>query len=389
MTEEWKPIAGYEGYYDVSNTGKVKSLLRKADKLNSSKNRTVPERILKPNIQHGQYCVSMIKDGKHKLYRICRLVIYAFGDEQPSPEHVIMHIDGDNSNNNIDNLRWATMKEVTQQAIELGKKKPVTQEKRKRLSEQIKQKWESEEYRKNQVEQTKQLWADPEYKARVSKAISDGWKRRREEKERLKALEPIPAPYHVPDLPGEEWRDCKGFEGHYAVSNYGRVKSLDRILPHKNYGTWHIREKLLKPGWTGPGELKYQSVALHIGKGKMENHKVHRLVAEAFIPKVEGKDFINHIDGDKNNNAASNLEWCTCKENSEHAWQTGLCDNIIACKVKPVINVETGERFESISEAERAYNVSSGSIQHALKTGGTSCGYHWQYAEKEGKQNNA
>jgi hypothetical protein len=53
----------------------------------------------------------------------------------------------------------------------------------------------------------------------------------------------------------------------------------------------------------------------------------HRLVAECYIPKVEGKDFVNHLDGDKTNNHVSNLEWCTKKENSLHARDNGLCDN--------------------------------------------------------------
>lgn len=218
----------------------------------------------------------------------------------------------------------------------------------------------------------------------MSQAISDGWRRRREERERLQALMPKPEPYHVPDLVGEEWRPIAGFEGVYAVSNYGRVKSLDRILPHKTYGTWHLKEKLLRPNFCGPNKLKYLSVQLHLGGGKMVPKKIHRLVAEAFLPKVEGKNQINHIDGDKSNNCVSNLEWCTAQENIDHAWDNGLCDAISESHRRPVINLDTLEIFDCVRAAESAYGKVSGNIQHAAST---TCrnmfayGYRWQYLD--------
>ena len=67
----------------------------------------------------------------------------------------------------------------------------------------------------------------------------------------------------------------------------------------------------------------------------------------------------------------------------DHAWKHGLCRNIVTCKAKSVVNVETGEKFESIAEAERAYNVASGAIGHAIRNGKKSMGYHWQYLQSE------
>ena len=101
--------------------------------------------------------------------------------------------------------------------------------------------------RQRQAIAVRKLWEDPEYKASVARKISEGWKRRREAKEAAKVPEEI---YHVPDLPGEVWKDIEGYEGLYAVSNKGRVKSLYRVMPHKTHGTWHVKERILMQSYS-------------------------------------------------------------------------------------------------------------------------------------------
>lgn len=181
----------------------------------------------------------------------------------------------------------------------------------------------------------------------------------------------------------EQWADIQGFEGQYMISTCGRVKSCDRILSHKGHGTWHIKERILKQNNAGPSKYKYMTVMLHAGKGQMVCKRVHRLVAEAFIPNPHNLPQVNHIDGNKLNNNVENLEWVTEQENSDHAWRTGLCENIVKAKQKPVVNLDTGERFSSLADAERSFGKSFGAISHVLNGKHERAhGYRWAYAEE-------
>lgn len=118
----------------------------------------------------------------------------------------------------------------------------------------------------------------------------------------------------------EIWKSIAGYEGCYEVSNLGNIKSLSRTVVAGPNSLRTVKEIIRKQRLCRKG---YCRVGLSIESLKV-NHSVHRLVAEAFIPKVEGKDQVNHIDGVKTNNNISNLEWCTGTENIHHAFSNGL-----------------------------------------------------------------
>lgn len=114
----------------------------------------------------------------------------------------------------------------------------------------------------------------------------------------------------------EEWRSVGGYEGLYEVSSEGNVRSLFGWDGHRKVE----RKKILKPSMSTTGYWKVKLVK----NGIRKDHKIHRLVALAFLKKEEGKDVVNHKDGNKLNNSIKNLEWCTTQENANHALETGL-----------------------------------------------------------------
>lgn len=111
----------------------------------------------------------------------------------------------------------------------------------------------------------------------------------------------------------EIWKDIKGYEGVYQVSNYGNVRSLKKWDLNKR--AFIDAETLIKPTDNGNG---YDIIGLRIIT-KRKNFYVHRLVAETFIDNPMGLKYVNHKDYDKKNNCVDNLEWCTQKDNIAHS----------------------------------------------------------------------
>jgi predicted XRE-type DNA-binding protein len=124
----------------------------------------------------------------------------------------------------------------------------------------------------------------------------------------------------------EIWKDIQEYEGYYQVSNLGNVKAVRRSVVYKykhGDGVRIFPEHITKPWKRKDG---YLSVTLTKNKTK-KTFLIHRLVANAFI-ELNGKPEVNHIDGNKENNLAVNLEWVTDYENKVHSINIGLRDRI-------------------------------------------------------------
>ena len=126
------------------------------------------------------------------------------------------------------------------------------------------------------------------------------------------------------DLDGEIWKPIGGFE-YYQVSSYGRVKSLPKKLKRGSLGGFTISRERIKSQRVSKGGYLITDLYYHSRIGK--TCYVHILVASAFVENLENKPEVNHKTGVKTDNRASELEWNTCKENTQHGIAFGLIDS--------------------------------------------------------------
>lgn len=156
-------------------------------------------------------------------------------------------------------------------------------------------------------------------------------------------------------------RDVVGYEGIYTIDIFGnviRVKDGKEVPQHKN-------------------KFGYMNVALY-RDGKQKQHKVHRLIAQAFIPNPQNKEQVNHIDGNKAHNVVWNLEWCTCKENINHAIKAGIYQPKGNNKT-PVLCVETGIFYPTVKSASEDMGIIRTSIFNVLSgLSENARGYHFR-----------
>lgn len=160
----------------------------------------------------------------------------------------------------------------------------------------------------------------------------------------------------------EIWVDVEGYEGRYQISNFGNVKRMEMIFL-RAYNKYVKRGELLKLRTEKTGYVR-----VTLGKnGKQKIYYVHRLVAKHFKEKKEIHTQVNHIDGDKENNHADNVEWCTPSENTKHAYDTGL----------KVARTGTNSKLsklneEQVMDVKRSYKPYKVSMEYLAKKYGVS-----------------
>lgn len=178
----------------------------------------------------------------------------------------------------------------------------------------------------------------------------------------------------------EIWKDIKGYEGFYMVSNKGRVKSVDRKVITRN--RWGEVEKNFKGKIISPTLCKktgyYHVVLNNSDKGK--TFKVHRLVAIAFLENKDNLPQVNHKDENKKNNCVDNLEWCTAKYNSNYGTKAKRAAMVQSKRVAQMKNDETIEIYESLHDVTRKTGINFKnvcSVCNGLRK--TAGGYVWKY----------
>lgn len=170
-----------------------------------------------------------------------------------------------------------------------------------------------------------------------------------------------------PQLENEIWIAVPGWEGVYEVSNMGRFKTLVRSCnsSHGKRPTSTTGEKVR----THSSMINGYHLISFCQRPRKEARLAHRVVAIAFIPNPENKPEVNHLDGDKSNNAASNLAWSTEIENMQHAVDTGL--KVFRWKRKPLAAGNVLEIFASplsLGKLSAAYCIPKLTV-HAIKAG--------------------
>ena len=343
IKEIFIPIDGFDKYF-VSNMGNVKS-----DKTN---------RMLKIQKKLGYSTVVLSNTSKSYCFLVHRLVAKAF---IPNPENklTVNHINHDTYDNRVENLEWNTQKEQNEYNYNTEIEKRKTNRARsvvcfdKSTNEEIQMFrslseasiWLNEKSNSNNIESCL---------AGIRGSLNNGWV--------CKGYIWKYNDLETKDLDGEIWKEIPEVltcgKTDYLISNKGRFKNnRGKIIETKNHN-------------------QYTMLSFRNGNNKI-NHQLHRIVAQLFVPNLNNKPVVNHIDGNKDNNCSDNLAWVTKSENTKHAHDNGLIK-----KNSRKVNQYDKEgnfisQFKSIKEAGIKLELDESSIRHICakdRPGSNTCG---------------
>jgi hypothetical protein len=352
MEEIFKPIDGFNEQYFISNYGNVKS------------NKT--NRLLKIQKSSGYSTITLSNNYKTNRFLVHRLVANAF---IPNPENkpTVNHINHDTYDNRVENLEWNTHKEQNEHNYKTQDKKRTTR--RARSISCYKKDNELCKTFRTLTEASEWLYKESTSKnveaclAGIRHSLNNGglchnyiWKYNDLE------IEPIE---------NEEWKEIPDEftlgKKNYWLSNKGRFKNnMGKLMEFTN-------------------ETNYISISFK-NKEKNIQHQLHRIIAFMFVENPDNKPFVNHLDGNKSNNCADNLEWVTKSENTLHAHKTCL----IKKKMRKIHQFDKNGNFiaeyESIKKAAVILNLDKSSIGHVCakdRPGSNTCGgFVFKYADK-------